>query len=207
MGERRDRKWGAARWAAVLVVGTLVGSTLIGPAMAHLNRPLTFGHLKKHFYTKKASNNRFINVGEQATSAANADKLDGVDSAGFYKTGATVADSDKVDSKNASDLVAAGVFVRNVGGTLEIHRWFNNVNGQAPTLTLLFAGYYQVDFGFDARSRYAVCSIDPNAVATRNATCVTGTRWYSATPNSDIDVSLWDPQDLFGPAEFNLLVY
>jgi hypothetical protein len=59
MGEGRGKKWGAARWAAVLIVGTLVGSTLIGPAVAHLNRPLTFRHLKKHFYTKNAANARF----------------------------------------------------------------------------------------------------------------------------------------------------
>lgn len=204
MGQNRGKRRGALGWLALLMAGMLSGSVLIGPAVAHLNRPLTFKHLKKHFYVKKAANNRFINVGEKASDA---DKLDGIDSAGFYKTGSTVADSDKVDGKNASDLVAAGVFVRNVGGTLEIHRWFNNVNGQAPTLSLLFAGYYQVNFGFDARSRYAVCSIDPNAVATRNANCVTGTRWYSGTPNSNIDVSLWDPEDGFGPAEFNLLVY
>ena len=79
-----------ARWAAVLIVGTLAGSVLIGPAMAHLNRPLTFGHLKKHFYTKQLANSTFVNVGEavsSATSAENADKLDSLDSAAFQKSG------------------------------------------------------------------------------------------------------------------------
>jgi hypothetical protein len=60
MGEGRSKGWGiAARWAAVAIVGTLVGSVLLGPAMAHLNSPLTFGHLKKHFFTKKLANQRF----------------------------------------------------------------------------------------------------------------------------------------------------
>ena len=79
-----------ARWAAVLIVGTLAGSVLIGPAMAHLNRPLTFGHLKKHFYTKQLANSTFVNVGEavsSATSAENADKLESLDSAAFQKSG------------------------------------------------------------------------------------------------------------------------
>jgi hypothetical protein len=90
MGEGRSRRWGtAARWGAVAVVGSLVGSVLIGPAMAHLNNPLTFKHLKSHFYTKKLANSTFINVGEAATSATsatnatNADKLDNLDSTAF----------------------------------------------------------------------------------------------------------------------------
>jgi hypothetical protein len=83
MEEGSGKKWGVARWGAVLVVGTLVGSALIGPAMAHLNNPLTFKHLKSHFYTKKIADSTFLNTGETAASATNADKLDNLDSTAF----------------------------------------------------------------------------------------------------------------------------
>ncbi len=80
------RKSNIVRGAAVAVVGLMAIATLMVPASAHINSPLTFKHLKKHFYTKKQSNARFINVGETATaatSAGNADKLDGADSTAF----------------------------------------------------------------------------------------------------------------------------
>jgi hypothetical protein len=94
MEESSKRKRSVGQWVAVLLVGMLAGSVMLTPAGAHLNSPLTFKHLKKHFYTKKAADNRFLNVGEtaanatnatNATSAANADKLDNLDSAAFQQ--------------------------------------------------------------------------------------------------------------------------
>jgi hypothetical protein len=192
MRDERERVQ-IGRWIATLLAGMLAGSVILTPVGAHIT---SFNHLKtKHFYSKKAADDRFVNVGEAASSAETA------------ASAATAANADKVDGKNASDLVAAGVFVQNVGGNLAIHRWFNNVNGQPPTLSLIDPGYYAVNFGFDARSRYAVCSIDPNLSPSRNATCAAGTRWFDAAPNSNIEVALTDPQDGPGAYEFNLLVF
>jgi hypothetical protein len=63
------------------------GTAIITPAGAHIT---SFNHLKTaHFFTKKAADARFVNVGEtataatNATTAANADKLDGLDSLAF----------------------------------------------------------------------------------------------------------------------------
>jgi hypothetical protein len=98
MGESRGKKWEEkARWVAVAVIAALLGSVLIGPAMAHLNSPLTFAHLKKHFYTKKQADSRFINVGEKASDS---NKLDGKNSTEFLATGAKAADSDKLDGQD-----------------------------------------------------------------------------------------------------------
>jgi hypothetical protein len=127
MGEGRDKKWRVARWGAVLVVGTLAGSALIGPAMAHLNSPLTFGHLKKHFYTKNASNNRFINVGEKASDA---DKLDGKDSTAFLASAGKAADADKLDNLDSTafqgrvhwaHVAADGSIFAQSGGLSTVH--------------------------------------------------------------------------------------
>jgi hypothetical protein len=107
MGEGGSKKWGAARWAAVLVVGTLAGSVLIGPAMAHLNRPLTFAHLKKHFYTKKAADNRFINVGEQASDS---DRLDGLDSTEFVKSAQILVAGNAAGRNNPIDDFTSSTF-------------------------------------------------------------------------------------------------
>jgi hypothetical protein len=127
MGEGRGKKWGVARWGAVLVVGTLAGSALIGPAMAHLNNPLTFGHLKKHFYTKKAANIRFINVGEKASDA---DKLDGKNSTDFLGTTGKAADADKLDNLDSTafqgrvhwaHVAADGSIFAQSGGLSTVH--------------------------------------------------------------------------------------
>jgi hypothetical protein len=59
MEESSKRKRSVGQWVAVLLVGMLAGSVMLTPAGAHLNSPLTFKHLKKHFYTKNAANARF----------------------------------------------------------------------------------------------------------------------------------------------------
>jgi hypothetical protein len=79
----------------VLLIGVAVEGVMLSPG-AHIT---TFDHLKaKHFFTKKAADDLFVNVGEtataatsatnatNATTAANADKLDGLDSLAFKLT-------------------------------------------------------------------------------------------------------------------------
>lgn len=126
MGESVEKKWmKAGSWVAVVVVGALVGSVLIGPAMAHLNNPLTFAHLKKHFFTKKQASSMFINVGEKASDS---NKLDGKNSSEFLATTGKAADSDKLDGLDGSAflqntqfgwaiVLANGTLVRGVNAT------------------------------------------------------------------------------------------
>lgn len=112
----RPRRIG--QWVAVLLAGILAGSVMLTPVGAHLNSPLTFSHLKKHFYTKKASNNRFINVGEKA---ADADKIDGKNSTDFLGAMAKAADSDKLDGLDSSSFpeIVAYAHVQSGGGVVE----------------------------------------------------------------------------------------
>lgn len=112
MSRDRASKWtGAAQWVAVAVVGTFVGSVLIGPATAHLNRPLTFEHLKKHFYTKKAANKTFISVGEKASDS---DTLDGKDSAQFLQDASAFVQTTQF---GWAIVAANGTLVRGVQAT------------------------------------------------------------------------------------------
>jgi hypothetical protein len=58
-------------WLGGMLAGMFVGLMMLTPAGAHIS---TFAHLKaKHFYTKKAADSRFIEVGEKASSAGYAD--------------------------------------------------------------------------------------------------------------------------------------
>jgi hypothetical protein len=108
----RGKKWSEmARWVTIAVVGSLVGSLMIGPASAHLNRPLTFEHLKKHFYTKKLANKVFINVGEKASDS---DKLDGKDSAEFLQNAAAFVQATQI---SWAIVQANGTLVRGVNAT------------------------------------------------------------------------------------------
>jgi hypothetical protein len=102
MAEGNRGRWGVASLGTVLLAGLLAGSVLLTPVGAHIT---SFNHLKaSHFYTKKAADTRFVNVGEKVLSAAtadtaakaatatnadtakNADTLDGVDSTAFAQT-------------------------------------------------------------------------------------------------------------------------
>jgi hypothetical protein len=112
MKQGSGKTWSeAARWVTIAVVGSLVGSLMIGPASAHLNRPLTFEHLKKHFYTKKQANKVFINVGEKASDS---DKLDGKDSAEFLQNAAAFVQATQV---SWAIVQANGTLVRGVNAT------------------------------------------------------------------------------------------
>jgi hypothetical protein len=131
------------RWAAVVIAGTLAGSVLIGPAMAHLNRPLTFGHLKTHFYTKQLANSTFINVGEAATSATNAenaDKLDSLDSAAFQKSGCV----------NGNVMGYARIVPGFYGPSYQtVPVSFTCISGISVRAKQDSVGVFTIDFGFD----------------------------------------------------------
>jgi hypothetical protein len=111
--------------AAVLMTGWLVS-----PGMAHDSSNI--GHnwrrhyaplAKRIFYTKIASNNRFINLGEQAS---NSNLLDGLDSTAFADashahsgndiTSGTVADA-RIDALLARDVEVFGIVTAADGST------------------------------------------------------------------------------------------
>jgi len=182
VGERGEKKWmKAGRWLAVVVAGALVGSVLIGPAMAHLNNPPTFAHLKKHFFTKKQANSKFINVGEKASDS---DKLDGKNSTEFLATGGKAADSDKLDGLDGSAflqntqlgwaiVLANGTLVRGVNTT-------SAANLGSP-------GNYEVVFNRDVSQCMYQATISDSALGaeigaqprTGNANAVFVTTWLS----------------------------
>lgn len=178
MGETRSKKWRAARWGAVLVVGTLVGSTLIGPAMAHLNRPLTFGHLKKHFYTKKLANSTFINVGEaatSATSATNADKLDNLDSTAFQKACAPGV----VKAYAYIDVSALSTTAFTTTGVLDAF----NCTGGGITVMKVGTGLFQVKIpGVTGAPGKRIVTANPS-----EAFC-----FFACSPTSEVHVSYHD---------------
>jgi hypothetical protein len=63
------RKRAIVQWVVVLLTGMLAGTVLITPVGAHIG---SFNHLKtKHFYTKKAADQRFVDNGELQTQLAN----------------------------------------------------------------------------------------------------------------------------------------
>jgi hypothetical protein len=70
-------RFGKLQTAILIVIALVMGANLISPAVAHVTRRL--GHLYRHL------DPRYVNVGEAATSAANADKLDNIDSAAFQQ--------------------------------------------------------------------------------------------------------------------------
>ena len=104
--EGRSRR-GWSRRVALVVAGMVAGSMLIAPATAHLNSPLTFKHLKKHFFTKKVANARFI------------DNNEGRDR--FLDTVKTIVVHDSISSasKETDALCPAGYVA--VGGSVHLH--------------------------------------------------------------------------------------
>jgi hypothetical protein len=100
----RQLNW---RTVAVLAIGIAVGVSMMAtPAAGHVGG--TVGHLwKKHirpladqrYYTKPASEARYVNVGEKA---ADAETLDGIDSGDFLRSTGKAADSDKLDNLDST---------------------------------------------------------------------------------------------------------
>lgn len=105
------RPW--TRAVTVLVLAGL-GATLFAMAPAAAVKAFTKKKALKLFYTKAQSDSRFTNIGEKATSAiiadnaANADKLDNVDSTGFLKTTDTAANADKLDNVDSTGFLDSG---------------------------------------------------------------------------------------------------
>ncbi len=116
---------------------------------------------------------------------------------------ASAVDSDKVDGRHASDLVAAGFHITRDGSNNPVvEDWFNNVNGVAPTITGS-AGDYDIDVGFATATKFAVCSVDTNFVDTRDALCTI------STPGSNlVRVRTFDTgANALAAAEFWVIVY
>jgi hypothetical protein len=111
--------------------------------MAHVNKPLTFGHLKTHFYTKKLANSTFVNVGEavpSATSAENADKLDTLDSTAFQKSGCV----------NGNVMGYARIVPSFYGPSYEtVPSSFTCLSGVSVRAKQTSEGVFTIDFGFD----------------------------------------------------------
>jgi hypothetical protein len=153
-------------WVAVLLAGMLVGSVLLTPVGAHLNSPLTFGHLKKHFFTKKGADARFLNVGEKASDS---DKLDGKDSADFLGTTGKATDADKLDNLDSAAFQKSGCVNGNVLGYAFIDSSLGATYEDIPTSFTCVSGFtvrakqtpaneYTIDFGFNGIILASPCS-------------------------------------------------
>jgi hypothetical protein len=105
--------------------------------------------------------------------------------------------------REAGALVAAGVHIeRGAGDAPVVDRWFNNVNGTAPTI-IGGNGDYDIDFKFDISDKFYVCTIDTNYVATRDATCS-----VNSYGGGVLTVRIYDTGDnTVKPGEFWILVY
>jgi hypothetical protein len=146
IGMARDgrRASQVARFVFVLVVGILAGSAMLAPIGAHVT---SFSHLAaKHFFTKKAADSRFINVGEAAKSATNAtnaesaDKLDGLDSAAFQKSGCV----------NGNVMGYARIVPGFYGPSYQsVPISFTCVPGLSVRAKQDSVGIFTIDFGFD----------------------------------------------------------
>jgi hypothetical protein len=159
---RDGKSWNSAgRWVVVLLVGMLLGSVMLTPVGAHMG---SFSHLTaKHFFTKKAADARFVNVGEAAASAtkaanaanaANADKLDAMDSTAFQRSGCV----------NGNVLGYARIGQAAYGPAyLDIPVSFSCVSGFTVRAKQATAGVFTIDMGFDRTS--ALCG-EHVAVAT-----------------------------------------
>ena len=105
--------------------------------------------------------------------------------------------------KQVGQLVAAGIHVtRGAGDAPVVDRWFNNVNGAAPTIGGS-GGSYDIDVGFATNTRFALAVVDTNFVDTRDAFATV------STPGGNIvRVRIWDVSAAAqAPAEFWVYVY
>lgn len=160
MGDRK-RKSSLARLVAVLIVGILAGSVMLTPVGAHIS---SFNHLKaKHFFTKKAADARFINVGEAASSAtsaksatnaesaANADKLDSLDSTAFQRSGCV---NGNVLGYARIGQAAYGPANSDVPASFSCVSGFT-VRAKQTGSGMFTSGVFTIDFGFNRTS--ALC--------------------------------------------------
>ena len=112
--------------------------------------------------------------------------------------------ADKVDGKDAGQLVAAGIHVlRGAGDAPVLDRWFNNVNGATPTISG-GGGFYKINVGFAMGQRFAVATIDGNYVDTRDAVITV----YIPGGSDEVWVEIVDVStDANAPAEFYVMIY
>ena len=105
--------------------------------------------------------------------------------------------------REAGALVAAGIHVKR-GGCNEpvIERWFNNINGSAPTVSGS-GGHYNIDFQFPMDDKFLQCTIDNNYVVTRDAVCSVYIRSSGGIFVEIFDNSEGGPR----PGEYWVLVY
>jgi hypothetical protein len=164
MGSREKGRGKVGTSVAMLMVGLLMGSVMLSPVGAHIKN---FNHLKaKHFYTKKASNNRFINVGEKASDA---DKLDGKDSTEFLGTAGKAADADKLDNLDSTAFQRSGCVDGNVlgyvrivaadygSGYTNVPTSFTCVSGFTSRAKQTSPGVFRIDFGFNGTILLSPC--------------------------------------------------
>ena len=143
-----------------LLAVILVGGWLVAPSVAHDSASLTHNWSKHYkvlakrvFYTKRQSNTRFINVGEQASNAA---LLDGLDSTAFASsshvhggadiTSGTVAEA-RIDALLARDAEVFGIVTAADGSTSGLDA--DLLDGQSSAA---FAGASHVHSGADITS-------------------------------------------------------
>jgi hypothetical protein len=136
----------------------LAGSVMLSPVGAHIS---TFNHLKaKHFYTKKAADTRFINVGEEAATAtnaanaanaANADKLDSLDSTAFQRSGCV---NGNVLGYARIGQAAYGPAYSDVPASFSCVSGFT-VRAKQTGSGMFTSGVFTIDFGFNRTS--ALC--------------------------------------------------
>jgi hypothetical protein len=200
-GNRRGR---LARLVAVLIVGILAGSVMLTPVGAHIS---SFKHLTtKHFFTKKAADARFINVGEaaasatnatsaaNATNAANADKLDALDSTAFQRSGCV----------NGNVLGYARIAQAAYGATYgNVPVSFSCVSGFTVRAKQATTGVFTIDLGFNRTS--ALCG-EHVAIATLEQEGEI--RAHTSSDGSDcvVIVETFDADGLAFGVDFNVAV-
>jgi len=105
--------------------------------------------------------------------------------------------------REAGALVAAGIHVmRGAGDAPVIERWFNNINGSAPTVSGS-GGLYIFNFQFPMDDKFLQCTIDNNFVVTRDAVCSVYINSSEVVFVEIFDNSEGGPR----PGEFWVLVY
>ena len=105
--------------------------------------------------------------------------------------------------KTASTVVAAGVHIERGGANVPVvDRWFNNVNGTAPTITGA-DGNYVLNFQFDLSDKFYLCAMDTNYTDTRDAICS-----VNIQSSNEIRVRVYDTgENGQRPGEFWVLIY
>ena len=107
--------------------------------------------------------------------------------------------------RTAGVLVAAGVHVvRDPLNNLIIDRWFNNVNGVAPSINKI-SDRYELNVGFDVSQRYALATIEGVNLGLRFPIIAANAPGMAG--DTTVDVRIRSDSGLPIPADFFLMVY